>query len=85
MGSIISMLIVGLIAGLIARAVLPGKDSMSWVQTMVLGVVGAFVGGGLRAIVTSRELLDFEMADLGWSIPGAIVALLVYRQIKARN
>ena len=48
---IIGWAIFGLIAGAIARLLLPGKQSMSWLMTMVLGVVGSFVGGGLSYLI----------------------------------
>lgn len=80
MGLII-FLIVGLIAGYIARAVVPGPDPMGLVGTLVLGVIGSFVGGFLAALVTSSEILEFNATGLIGSIIGAIVALLVYRAV----
>lgn len=78
-------LIVGLIAGFLARAIVPGKDPMGFVATLVLGVVGSFVGGFIFALFQSdRDILDFSTTGLIGSIIGAIVALLIYRQIKAR-
>lgn len=77
--------IVGLIAGLIARAVVPGKDPMNWWQTMLLGVVGSYVGGVIAAIFsTNRSILDFDNTRFIGSIVGAIIALLVWRWYKAR-
>lgn len=81
--NIIWFLIVGLIAGFVARALVPGDDSMGIIPTLVLGVVGSFVGGFIFALFSSdREILDFSTTGLIGSILGAIVALLVYRQIK---
>jgi uncharacterized membrane protein YeaQ/YmgE (transglycosylase-associated protein family) len=83
--NIIWFLIVGLIAGFIARALVPGDDSMGLVPTLILGVVGSFVGGFIFSLFSDdREILDFSTTGLIGSILGAIVALLVYRQIKAR-
>jgi uncharacterized membrane protein YeaQ/YmgE (transglycosylase-associated protein family) len=78
---LISFLIIGLIAGYIARAVVPGKDAMGLIATLILGVVGSFVGGFLGAIFSDNDILDFNSAGLFGSILGAIVALLVYRQV----
>ena len=44
-GYIVGMIVIGLISGFIARALVPGRDSMSVAATMVLGVVGSFIGG----------------------------------------
>lgn len=83
--AIIWFLVVGLIAGFIARALVPGKDTMGIVPTLVLGVVGSFVGGFIFALFQSdRDVLDFSTTGLIGSILGAIVALLIYRQMKAR-
>lgn len=83
--NILWFLIVGLIAGFLARAIVPGKDPMGLVATLVLGVVGSFVGGFIFALFQDdRDLLDFSTTGLIGSIIGAIVALLIYRQIKAR-
>jgi len=78
-------LVVGLIAGLLARALVPGKDAMGILPTLVLGVVGSFVGGMIFALFDAdRDLLEFSTTGLIGSIIGAIVALLIWRQIKAR-
>lgn len=82
---LIGFLIVGIIAGFIARAVVPGEDPMGFLGTLVLGVVGSFVGGFIFALFSSdRNVLDFTTTGFIGSIIGAIVALLIYRQIKAR-
>jgi len=74
-GIIITTLLVGLIAGLLARAIVPGKDSMGILATILLGIVGSFVGTGIA------YLLKLEAgAILTWTltIGGAVVALLIY-------
>lgn len=82
---IISLLIVGLIAGFIARALVPGPDPMKIWQTLLLGVVGSFVGGFIGALFSrDTDILEFTTSGLLGSIAGAIIALLVYRQMKAR-
>ena len=80
--SLIIFLIVGLIAGFIARAVVPGPDPMGLVGTLVLGVVGSFVGGLIFALFTDAEILDFNATGLIGSIIGAIAALIAYRAAK---
>ena len=53
---LIAFLIVGLIAGFIARALVPGPDPMGWLGTMVFGIVGSFVGGTLAALLIWRAM-----------------------------
>jgi uncharacterized membrane protein YeaQ/YmgE (transglycosylase-associated protein family) len=81
---IIAFLIVGLIAGFIARALVPGPDPMGWLGTMVLGVVGSFVGGTLAALVFGGTL---ELSTTGFvgSIVGAIIVLLIWRAMGGRR
>lgn len=69
---ILAFLVMGLIAGFIARAVVPGRDPMGLLGTLALGVVGAFVGG----FVFGGP--DNVVGYIG-AIVGAIVALLVYK------
>jgi uncharacterized membrane protein YeaQ/YmgE (transglycosylase-associated protein family) len=73
---IIGILIVGLVAGFLARAILPGRDPMGILGTLVLGVIGAIVGGfGARALGDNDGI-----GILGATI-GAIVVLLIYRMM----
>ena len=78
----VTFLIVGLIAGLLARAIVPGRDTMGILPTIVLGLVGSFIGGWLAVLFTDRQLGEFNTAGLIGSILGAIVALLIYRQVR---
>ena len=75
---LIVFLIVGLIAGFIARALVPGPDPMGWLGTMILGVIGSFVGGTLAALLFGGTL-DVTPAGLIGSILGSIVVLLIWR------
>ena len=81
---IIGFLLVGLLAGFIARALVPGPDPMGWLGTMVLGVVGSLVGGTLAALL-SGGTLEISAAGLIGSIIGAIIVLLVWRQVGSRS
>jgi uncharacterized membrane protein YeaQ/YmgE (transglycosylase-associated protein family) len=71
--NIIAWIILGLLAGAIAKAVVPGRQGGSWLSTMILGVVGAFIGGTLHAFLQTGTL-QFTATDL--SIPGVVVAVL---------
>ena len=75
---IIVFLVVGLIAGFIARALVPGRDPMGWVGTMILGIIGSFVGGTLAALLFGGTL-DISPTGLIGSIIGSIVVLLIWR------
>ena len=81
---IIGFIIVGLIAGFLARALVPGKDSMGIIATIVLGMVGSFVGGFLGSLI-SDDGIDFSAAGIIGSIIGAIIVLIAYNAITGRK
>ena len=80
---ILSWVIFGLIAGIIARLLMPGRDPGGCIITMLLGVVGAFVGGFLYRLVTGTEVLyfGFDLRSFGIAVVGAVVVLAVYRLV----
>jgi uncharacterized membrane protein YeaQ/YmgE (transglycosylase-associated protein family) len=84
---IIIMIFVGLIAGFIARAVVPGPDPMGILGTVVLGIVGSFIGGFLGYILFHKDITQgaFQPSGLFGSIIGAIIALLIYRTTIGRR
>ena len=86
--SFIWWLIIGLIAGAIARLIMPGRDAMSWVATMLLGIVGSVVGGLISWAIwgaDTRTASGFHPAGLILSIIGAIVVLWIWRMIGRRS
>jgi uncharacterized membrane protein YeaQ/YmgE (transglycosylase-associated protein family) len=78
--TILGLIIIGLIAGFIARAVIPGKQSMGILMTIVLGVVGSFVGGFLGFLLFGSDPNGgfLQPAGIIGSILGAIIVLGVY-------
>jgi len=78
---IVVLLIVGLIVGAIARLLMPGRDSLGIFGTIVLGIVGSFVGGFLQNLVEYHKLSvhSFHPVGLIGSIIGAWVLLLLLR------
>ena len=84
--SFIWWLIVGLIAGALARLIMPGKDAMSWLATLLLGVAGSILGGLVSwAIWGADERTGFQPAGLVLSLIGAIVLLGGWRAVKSRS
>lgn len=75
----LAFLILGLIAGAIAKAILPGRQGGGWIATLLLGVVGAFLGGWLGSVLFGVSLGEFWSLQT-WllAIGGSIVVLLVY-------
>ena len=86
-GFIVYLIVIGLVAGFIARALVPDRDSVSVPATILLGIVGSFIGGFLGYVLTHQDANDeaFQASGIISSIVGAIVALLVYRAINGRS
>ncbi|WP_352339367.1 GlsB/YeaQ/YmgE family stress response membrane protein [Psychrobacter sp. 16-MNA-CIBAN-0192] len=77
------MIIVGLVAGLLARAIKPGSDPMGWVLTIVLGIVGALLGGFMAGLVGIDA--DGGFTGLIFSVIGAIIVLFIYEMIMSKR
>jgi uncharacterized membrane protein YeaQ/YmgE (transglycosylase-associated protein family) len=81
-----SFLLLGLIAGAIAKLILPGKQGGGWLVTLLLGVVGAIVGGWLGGLLFNVDLGGFfDLSSWLLAIGGSIVVLLVYGLIVGRG
>jgi uncharacterized membrane protein YeaQ/YmgE (transglycosylase-associated protein family) len=76
-GGIILMIVIGFIAGLIARAVVPGKQDLGIVLTLVLGLIGSVVGNLLFSLIKG-DGFQFDLGGWWASIIGAIIVLGVY-------
>lgn len=81
-----SFLLLGLIAGAIAKFILPGKQGGGWITTLILGVVGAFVGGWLGGLIFHTDLSGFfSISTWILAIVGSIIVLLIYGMITGRK
>jgi uncharacterized membrane protein YeaQ/YmgE (transglycosylase-associated protein family) len=78
--SIIGWLIIGLVAGALARLIVPGRDPMGWGGTLILGLAGSIVGGLIVRIFTAGTGVG-----LVGSVVGAVIVLLVYRAFTHNN
>jgi len=85
LGTIIGLIVIGLIAGFIARALVPGRQSMSVLQTILLGIVGSFIGGFLGRILLGHGNSFVQPSSWIGSIIGSVLALLIYLQILKRR
>ena len=84
---IIAFIILGAIAGAIAKALLPGEDPGGFIITTIIGVVGAILGGFLAAALFDADPMDefFDISTWLTAIVGAIVLLLIYRAVAGRG
>jgi len=84
---VIGIIVVGLVAGYVARAVVPGPDPMGIGATLVLGIVGSVIGGFLGWLLFGKDASDgaLQVSGLLGSIIGAVIALLVYRAVSGSH
>jgi uncharacterized membrane protein YeaQ/YmgE (transglycosylase-associated protein family) len=84
---IIAFIILGLLAGAIAKALLPGDDPGGFIITAIIGVVGALLGGFLASALFDAHPLDefFDISTWLTAIVGAIVLLIIYRLVTGRR
>ena len=84
---IIGAIIIGLIAGFLARAVVPGDDPMGIGGTLVLGLVGSLIGGFLGWLIFRNDGDDgaLQLSGIIGSFIGAVIALLIWRAIQSRS
>ncbi|HEU5486552.1 MAG TPA: GlsB/YeaQ/YmgE family stress response membrane protein [Microlunatus sp.] len=87
LGLIISIIVIGLIAGAVARLVIPGRQNLSIVMTIVLGIVGSFVGGFLGYLLFGADAGGglLQPAGIIGSIIGAIIVLLIWGAVSRRR
>jgi len=84
---IIAFIILGLLAGAIAKAIMPGADPGGFIVTAIIGIVGALLGGFLAAALFDAHPLDefFDISTWLTAIIGAIVLLVIYRLVTDRS
>jgi uncharacterized membrane protein YeaQ/YmgE (transglycosylase-associated protein family) len=82
---LIWFIVVGFLAGLIARAVMPGKQSMGLGATTLLGIVGSFVGGFLSSLFSHQPVSLFRPSGIIGSIIGALIVLALYLGVTRRR
>ena len=87
LGLILSIVIIGLIAGALARLLVPGKQHMSILMTMVIGIVGSFVGGFLGYLIFHQDAGDgfLQPAGIIGSVIGSVIVLLLWTRVGPRR
>jgi uncharacterized membrane protein YeaQ/YmgE (transglycosylase-associated protein family) len=82
---ILSWILLGLIAGALAKFIMPGKDPGGIIVTILIGIAGAFVGGFLGSFVGLGKVESFDLGGIIIATTGAIILLIIYRLIKKRS
>ena len=75
--SILLFIVFGIVAGLIARAIMPGNQGMGVIKTGLLGIAGSFVGGFVGSMFSGHSVLEFQTTGLIGSVLGALAVLAI--------
>ena len=81
---ILSWIILGLLAGLIAKAIRPGKDPGGWIVTIIIGLLGSVVGGWIGSALGWGTVNEFSIRTLLLSTGGAVIVLWIFALIKKK-
>lgn len=89
MWTLITWIVVGLIGGAIAKAIVPGTQGGGWLMTILLGIVGSFVGGLIGSLIFEGRLdltgPTFSIGGVITSIIGAIIVIVIYGALNKRR
>ena len=80
---IISWIIMGLIVGILAKWIMPGRDPGGFIVTILIGIAGAFVGGFIGSRIGLGSVTGFNFGSLLLAIGGALIILFGYRKLKS--
>lgn len=79
---ILSWIVMGLIVGLLAKFIMPGKDPGGLIITILIGIAGAFVGGFIGSRLGLGSVTGFDIRSILVAVGGAVILLILYRVIK---
>ena len=88
--SVIGWIVLGLIVGITAKLILPGRQAGGWILTLILGIVGALLGGWIGGKVAGVQMDEFwSLTTWFWAVIGAIIVMVVFglltRGSRSRN
>jgi uncharacterized membrane protein YeaQ/YmgE (transglycosylase-associated protein family) len=75
--SILAFILFGLVVGLVARALMPGRQSMGLVATTLLGIVGSFIGGFIGSLIGGGRVFELHTAGIIGSVLGALAVMFL--------
>jgi uncharacterized membrane protein YeaQ/YmgE (transglycosylase-associated protein family) len=85
MGNLIAWIVLGLVAGLLAKLIMPGKEASGIVITILLGIGGAILGGFIGTRIGFGDVSGFDIHSLALAVGGAVLLLYLYRLLKAKG
>jgi uncharacterized membrane protein YeaQ/YmgE (transglycosylase-associated protein family) len=78
-------IVLGLIAGILAKWIMPGRDPGGFIVTIILGIVGALIGGFISVQLGFGDVTGFNLPSILIAVLGAMLLLFIYRMVKSRG
>ena len=85
LGLIVSLIVIGLIAGALARLIIPGKQNLSIPMTILLGIIGSFVGGFLGYLIFHKDNGFLQPSGIIGSVIGAVIVLFLWTRFGSKS
>ena len=82
---ILTCIIFGLIAGALAKLIMPGNQGMGWLMTIILGIVGAYVGAFVGQLLELGDVTGFNIGSMFLAVAGALLVLWIYAMATKRG
>lgn len=79
----LSWIVFGLIAGIVAKLIMPGRDPGGFIITILIGILGAFLGGWLATQFGLGDVTGFDIRSFVIAVVGALILLFIYRRIRS--
>ena len=79
---ILAWIVLGLVVGVLAKLIMPGKDPGGFIVTILIGIAGAFLGGWIGTMLGWGSVEGFDLRSLALAVGGSIILLALYRAIK---
>lgn len=81
---VIAWIIFGLLAGIVAKLIMPGKDPGGFILTAIIGIAGALIGGYLSTLLGLGDISGFDLRSFLISVIGALLLLFIYHRVRGK-
>jgi uncharacterized membrane protein YeaQ/YmgE (transglycosylase-associated protein family) len=81
---ILAWIIFGLVAGIVAKVIMPGRDPGGFILTVIIGIAGALIGGYVSTLFGFGDISGFDIRSFIIAVLGALVLLFIYHRVRGR-
>jgi uncharacterized membrane protein YeaQ/YmgE (transglycosylase-associated protein family) len=80
----LAWIVFGLVAGVIAKVIMPGRDPGGFILTVIIGIAGAMIGGYLSTLIGFGDINGFNLRSFGIAVLGSLLLLFIYHKVRGR-